>query len=280
MMKLLQNKTVYRQAIYPLLILLGSATLWTLACSPPNTCQTDYNCPQGQYCVKQLCQSQQPPGYKPPSWEAPPWVEQDGGSHTETPPKPKAECQKRSDCKDPNKPYCFQQRCTPGYFSFDFQGGHVIIAPEDPTKRCKKKEDCQKWQQCHLAYCRNTVGLKSKAEGKVGQKVFFMDNYSYSALTKRKVGDSVEIIQVGAVSAKLQYRLVITMPLKGFVLGKHAIDGQKITAHIYEVRTELTPVRQKLLGVAVEGTVKIYDAGYLLGQKISGLADLFMQPVE
>ena len=122
------------------------------------------------------------------------------------------------------------------------------------------------------------MGLKSKVEGKIGKSSFFMNNYSFSEFVKKQGQDHIRIVLVGTVSAKIQHRLVLTMPSKGFVLGPYTLDGDKITAILYEVRTEFTPAKHTILGFATGGIVKIFDAGYALGHRVSGLASLKMHP--
>ena len=187
-------------------------------------------------------------------------------------------CKAPSDCKEDKRPYCFEEKCVSGYIKADFKIGHPVIDRKALVVRCKDQSQCKSWQQCHLAYCRDTVGTQSRAKGKIkGLGGIYLGDFSYSEIIQKDGVETMRIVFLGTLSDKLQEHLIIEIALNHFNLGSHLIDGSNIKATLFEIRVDLNPHRLYPKAIAVGGLLKILYAGSKLGAKVAGYASLIMQ---
>jgi hypothetical protein len=256
--------------------------LFCVSCSSQyNRCQQHYNCQRGQLCIANQCLSEWPDDLELSEAEIYPHAEQllftDGGA-TPFNPLPQS-CYSSLDCIDPNNPHCRDQQCVTGYIDLDFKIGHFVVDPDTPTNRCKDTSECQAWQLCDRGYCRDQLGINSKATGKIADRGVFLGAYSFSYLIQINHKSIMRTVLVGTFSDGLQQHLHLDIPLQDFQSGTIFLDNKEITAILYDVRVEFTPPSYTPIAFATSGMIKMTQANTQPGTKVSGIANLIAKQI-
>ncbi|MCB9639117.1 MAG: hypothetical protein H6727_09515 [Myxococcales bacterium] len=275
-----------RLALWGLLLSLCCVS-YTVACGTDQRCFTDYNCPQGQYCVGLTCQDTPPPGVEIPKEITPePQPEAGPEPQPEPQPEPKPEgpvaCTQNSDCTDPQNTVCYDKVCVPGYVEFSFTSGHPILDGLLVGGTCSTNANCKKWQLCETrvnpARCYPRLDNAAQAKGRVGSNSYFLEGFAYSELRKIDGKDYLVISVNGDVSEKLQYLLEILVPIDLAQAGQLEIKPDGVKAYLYNNYVEFSPSRKVIVGEAVRGDIQLSLAGKALGDTIAGSANLILAP--
>lgn len=239
------------------------------------SCQKHYNCPAGTYCVNGLCKRELAEGMKRPTEY--PFVRFVDGGEVGEQVIDEFHCGKDGDCGK-FAPHCFESRCVAGYLTFDFSKGHFIVDNKALSVRCKDDNACHSWQQCHLNYCRNRLGLKSFVRGIATKKGIFLGDYSYSDIIEEKGKKRLRIVMVGSFSEKRKKHLIIEIAMTHLRFGWLSIDGDNVRAQLFDVANDLVPPKINLMSVAISGKIKITQMSHKLGERVAGIAKLVMMP--
>ncbi len=164
-----------------------------------------------------------------------------------------------------------------GYLEFNFKKGHFILDSSELAKPCRSDEECESWQQCYLAYCRERLGLSSRAMGKIGDEGIFLGDYSYSDIFSEGGKKWLRIIMVGSFSEKRQERLIVEIAVSHLRFGVLDVDGKSIKAKLIEVRTDLVPVKTRLIAAIRKGKIKITRISQKVGERVAGEAHFIIE---
>lgn len=245
------------------------------------TCNKDYNCPNGQVCVGLVCQALKEEPVQEKATEKP--AADSGTPESSTEPTPEqppkdegagSQCSKNDDCKDPGKQYCKLDRCSAGWFDFQFTEGHPVIQLPFQSAQCTSNAQCPNWQACNTRSrrCTPRINTKAKANVKLNGLSYFMSGYSYSTQELVDSGQIVRTTLLGEFSDKLQRLLEIDVPFDKMKAGTFTVGGPDIKVSLYDNFIEFVPARKVLVGVGYAGTVTFSRAGNNLGNTVAGNA--------
>lgn len=240
-------------------------------------CGSDYNCPDGQYCVRGICTTDVPPTPEP----SPEPTIPDASPKPEAKPEPDLPvgpkpCASSDDC-DSVKPHCFRSKCVRGYASFDFTGNsNFIVDTNAAARQCTSDTQCANWQSCNTSarQCSIKVDTSSKVTGKFLDEGIALTDYSYALLTDIDGKQYLRIQMFTNFSDRLNKLIIIDILLSEVKSGNLTIDGQNIRAGYYDDLIEFTPSRLIPVAVATSGVVQLAQVGTAVGGRVSGRAEL------